>query len=227
MTKKTLNEFWIGLIATIAVGALMGAVIYYALVVERYTAVTEDTVEFETIEDEEVEVVVTSKIEATPTPSTTVVESVKKEVAIFDIALEEELQLHILNECEKYGIDPAVVTAMAYMESRYQANAVGDKGNSLGLLQIQPRWNEARMEKLGCTDLLDPYQNVTVAVDILAEMLEHYNGNIEKAVTAYNMGMTGAYNNCFSKGVNASQYTQKVLLKAGELRTAAYTITIE
>lgn len=226
MTKKRHNEFWIALVMTIAVGALMGSLFYYALVIERYTEISEDTVQFET-NDVDVEVVVTSKIEATPTPSTTVVETVKREVAIFDVALEEELQLHILSECEKYGIDPAVITAMAYMESRYQADAVGDKGNSLGLLQIQPRWNEARMERLGCTDLFDPYQNVTVAVDILAEMLEHYNGNIEKAVTAYNMGMTGAYNNCFSKGVNASQYTQKVLVKAGELRMAAYTIEIE
>lgn len=154
-------------------------------------------------------------------------EESKVEFMAFDVPLEDELQLHILNECEKYGIDPAIITAMAFKESRYQASAIGDNGNSIGLMQIQQRYQAERMEKLGCTDLLDPYENVTVAVDILAEMLNHYDGNIEMAITAYNMGMSGAYKNCFSKGVYSSKYCAAVMEKAEELRMGAFGVVIE
>jgi formylmethanofuran dehydrogenase subunit E len=44
------------------------------------------------------------------------------------------------------------------------------------------------MDKLGATDLFDPYQCVTVAVDYLSELLDIYDGDIEKALTAYNQG---------------------------------------
>ena len=154
-------------------------------------------------------------------------EESKIEFMAFDVPLEDELQLHILTECEKYGIDPAIITAMAFKESRYQADAIGDNGKSFGLLQIQQRYQEERMAKLGCSDLLDPYENVTVAVDILAEMLNHYDGNIEMAITAYNMGMTGAYKNCFSKGVYSSKYCNAVMEKAEELRMGAFGVVIE
>lgn len=106
----------------------------------------------------------------------------------FDVPLSEELQDHIMNLCEEYGIDPAVVIAMIEKESCYTVTAIGDSGNSFGLMQIQPRWHSGRMEKLGCTDLLDPFQNVTVGIDYLAEMLDWYGGEIAAALTAYNAG---------------------------------------
>ena len=108
-------------------------------------------------------------------------------VILYDVPLEEELQLHIISEAEAHGIDPAIIIAMAFRESTYRANAIGDGGNSLGLLQIQPRWHSGRMERLGCPNLLDPYQNVTVGVDYLCELLNRY-GDIGKALTAYNRG---------------------------------------
>ena len=109
-------------------------------------------------------------------------------VALYDVPLDEELQLHIISEAEAHGIDPAIIFAMAWKESTYRANAMGDGGNSYGLLQIQKKWHKKRMEKLGCTDLLDPYQNVTVGVDYLAEQIKRYGGDLAKGLTAYNRG---------------------------------------
>ena len=74
------------------------------------------------------------------------------------------------------------------------------------------------MARLGCFDLLDPEQNVTVAVDLLAELLEKYEGNIEMALTAYNMGCSGAYKNCFQYGKYSSSYSEAVLAYAEELK---------
>lgn len=109
-------------------------------------------------------------------------------VALYDVPLDAELQLHIIEQAEAHGIDPAIIMAMAYRESGFNAEAIGDGGDSYGLLQIQPRWHYARMERLGCTDLLDPFQNVTVAVDYLAEQIDRYDGDVAKALVAYNQG---------------------------------------
>lgn len=130
-------------------------------------------------------------------------------VKLYDVPLAAELQNHIAVTCEEHHIDPAVVVAMIWQESRYNADAVGDSGNSLGLMQIQPRWHSGRMEKLGCPDLFDPFQNVTVGVDYLAEQLDRYDGDLAAAVTAYNRGHYAG---------TVTGYAKSVLAKADELR---------
>lgn len=112
----------------------------------------------------------------------------QKTVVLYDVPLAADLQIHIIETCEEHHIDPAIVMAMAYRESGFNAEAIGDGGDSYGLLQIQPRWHYGRMERLGCTDLIDPFQNVTVAVDYLAEQIDRYDGDVAKALVAYNQG---------------------------------------
>ena len=111
-----------------------------------------------------------------------------EEPVLYAVPLDAELQLHIIQTCEEHHIDPAIVLAMIWKESRYNPEAVGDGGNSLGLMQIQPYWHSARCERLGCDDLLDPYQNVVVGIDYLAESIERYDGDVAKALVAYNQG---------------------------------------
>ena len=107
---------------------------------------------------------------------------------LYDVPLDADLQKHIVETCEAHHIDPTIVLAMIYRESSYNAEAIGDGGDSYGLMQIQPRWHYERMERLGCTDLLNPYQNVTVGVEIFADQLARYDGDIAKALVAYNQG---------------------------------------
>lgn len=130
-------------------------------------------------------------------------------VILYDVPLSEDLQLHIIGLCEEYHIDPAIILAMCFRESSYNPSAIGDSGNSLGLMQIQPRWNQERMQELGCMDLLDPYQNVTVGVDILAWQLDRYDGDLAKALVAYNQGHFNG---------TVTQYAKEVLAKAEEIK---------
>lgn len=111
-----------------------------------------------------------------------------EELALYAVPLDMELQLHIIQTCEEYHIDPAIVMAMIWRESGFRADAVGDNGNAFGLMQIWPYWHGGRMERLGCTDLLDPYQNVVVGIDYLAENTRRYDGDVAKALVAYNQG---------------------------------------
>jgi hypothetical protein len=115
-------------------------------------------------------------------------EEIQEAPKFFDVPLSEELQIHIFEECEKHNIAPAIVIAMIERESSFREKVVGDNGDSLGLMQIQTKWHKERMEKLGCTDLLNPHENIMVGIDFLAELLERYEGDVTKALTAYNSG---------------------------------------
>ena len=131
----------------------------------------------------------------------------------YDVPLDMELQAHIINECGAYEIDPAIVFAMIERESSFRADAVGDNGKSFGLMQIQRRWHEDRIERLGVWDLLDPFQNTVVGIDYLAWQLDRYDGDMAKALTAYNMG--------HFKGT-VTNYAKGVLERSEEIRTEDY-----
>lgn len=144
----------------------------------------------------------------------------------FDVPLEEELQDYIFDICEEYGVDPELIVSMIFHESNFDSAVIGenDSGYSYGLMQIMPRWNYERMERLGCLDLLNPYQNVRVGVDLLAEYIQKGYG-IEWALMAYNGGPSYA-NRKAAEGVVSSYATRimddaKTLCRASEsLRTA-------
>lgn len=130
-----------------------------------------------------------------------------------DIPLSEDLQNYIVETSYNYGIDPAIIMAMIDRESDFITHQIGDGGNSYGLMQIQPRWHQERMNRLGVTDLLDPYQNVLVGIDYLAEMLDTGNG-IEWALMAYNGGQ--AYANRLHTTGQVSTYAVGVLEGSAE-----------
>lgn len=128
--------------------------------------------------------------------------------------LSEELQDHIFTESEKYGISPAVVIAMIERESKCDQYAMGDDGRAFGLMQIQPKWHLKRMIDLGCTDLLNPIENITVGINILGELQEQ-NANIYWVLMAYNSGAGNANKNIQSG--NISNYATSVMARAYEL----------
>ena len=106
----------------------------------------------------------------------------------YDVPLDHDLQDHIFDLCEMYDVDPAIIIAMIEKESNYQADAIGDGGASKGLMQIQTKWHQGRMDELGVTDLLDPYQNVHVGIDLFAEVMEMGGNSTSWALMAYNGG---------------------------------------
>lgn len=113
------------------------------------------------------------------------------EHVLYDIPLDDELQDYIIETSEERGVDPAIIIAMIERESQFDIDVIGDRGKAFGLMQIHPRWHSDRMEKLGVTDLLDPYQNVTVGIDIMAELLDR-GESVEWALMAYNGGYAHA-----------------------------------
>lgn len=173
--------------------------------------ITFEPTTFATTEETTEVVTEPTETEPTDTEATEPTETLPP-ITLYDVPLSEELQTHIIETATVYGIDPAIIFAIAYKESKYDPYAVGDSGGSLGLLQVQPYWHSERMERLGCPNLLDPFQNVTVAVDYLVEMLTWY-GTIDKALVAYNRG---------SYEGTITEYAYSVMSIADEVRSTKY-----
>lgn len=136
----------------------------------------------------------------------------------YDVPLSYEIQDYIIHLCEEHHIDPAVVVAMIKRESGFNAWAVGDGGDSEGLMQIQRKWHQARMDKLSCHNLFDPMQNVKVGIDLLAELIDVYDGDVAKALTAYNRGYCNGY---------ISEYATVVLATSEYLKEGMITVIYE
>ena len=105
-----------------------------------------------------------------------------------NIPLSARFQKYIDGKCKSYGISTNVVMGCIRTESNFQTQIMGDNGKAYGLMQVQKQWHRARMKKVGATNLLDPYDNVAVGIDYLAELYKIYNGNWHKALMAYNGG---------------------------------------
>lgn len=151
----------------------------------------------------------TEVVEPTPEPTPA--------VYIYDVPLDADLQFHIIRLCDDYHIDPAIVMAMIERESRFKPGAVGDGGESFGLMQINLKYHRERMEKLGVSDLLDPHQNVMVGIDYLAELVLRHE-DIEVSLMAYNAGEGGANRYWWRHGIYSNAYSSGVLERSRTFR---------
>lgn len=100
---------------------------------------------------------------------------------------------HII--AEKYGIEPSLIIAIAKKESRFNPNVNGS--GAIGLMQIIPSCHGDRISRLGVTDIWDPYSNLLIGADLIAELISKYK-DPGLALMCYNQGEGTAlykYNN--------------------------------
>lgn len=82
----------------------------------------------------------------------------------------------------RFDLSPSLLEAVVWQESRWRENAVSPVG-ARGLAQLMP--GTARY--LG-VDAGDPFQNLEGGARYLREQLDRFDGDIEKALAAYNAG---------------------------------------
>ena len=156
--------------------------------------------------------VVVYQEEGQPVPDDNIVEAeLEPEIDIYPVNLDADLQRYIIETCEEYTINPSIIIAMCFYESSFNADAIGDNGAGMGLMGINPKWCWPEMEKLNCPDMRDPYQNVTVGIDIFAQKLAKYDGNPEMALMSYNAGDAGAHRLWFNKGIYSTAYSINIM----------------
>ena len=125
----------------------------------------------------------------------------------------------ISSASEKYGVEQAIVYSMINIESRFNKNAVSNKG-AVGLMQLMPSTAEmvAKQIELQEFDLKNPKDNIEIGVAYLSSLLKRFE-NLETALCAYNAGPTNVAN-----WLNDKSYSQdgKTLTKIPFKETRNY-----
>ena len=80
------------------------------------------------------------------------------------------------------NLSPTLLSALVWQESRWNAQAVSPKG-AMGLAQLMP----ATARTLGVNPA-DPIANLNGGARYLRMLLDQFDGNVEKALAAYNAG---------------------------------------
>ena len=99
----------------------------------------------------------------------------------------------IRGHARNYDLEPALIAAVIYQESKFEADARSEAG-ALGLMQLQPETARGIAVRTGGTgfrvdDLFDPEINVRYGSWYLRHLLQKYDDE-RLALAAYNAGQT-------------------------------------
>jgi len=97
----------------------------------------------------------------------------------------------VRGHARNYRLDPALLEAVIYQESRFRPGARSDSG-AIGLMQLLPATAQGIAARTGGSrfrveDLYDPELNVRYGAWYLRHLLDKY-GDVETALAAYNAG---------------------------------------
>lgn len=84
---------------------------------------------------------------------------------------------------DRHQVDADLITSVIQAESGFNPRARSPKG-AQGLMQLMP----ATASKLGVKDAYEPRDNIEAGTRYLRQLLEQYNGDLVKALAAYNAG---------------------------------------
>jgi soluble lytic murein transglycosylase len=103
----------------------------------------------------------------------------------------------VLGHAAHYDLDPALLAAVIYQESRFQADARSSSG-AIGLMQLMPETAQGIADHTGgsrfkLSDLDDPEINVRYGAWYLSHLMKKY-GSEKLALAAYNAGQRNVDN---------------------------------
>ncbi len=127
----------------------------------------------------------------------------------YDVPLDDYIQDELFALCEEYDLPVALVLAVIEVESGFDADAISAT-DDYGLMQINSSNFEWLAEELGIVDFLEPSQNLRSGCYILYQAMQLADGETDKALMVYNMGLSAA-SEAWELGVTGTSYTRKVL----------------
>lgn len=132
---------------------------------------------------------------------------------LLNLTYQDRYEAYVKDIAPKYELRVELVEALIETESHWDDETLSKSG-AVGLMQIVPKWHEARMDRLLIEDIAEPYSNIMCGCDYLAELIDRY-GNEAEALMVYNMGGKGA--ELYESG-NVSKYASHILARANELK---------
>ena len=137
-----------------------------------------------------------------------------------------EYEQIVAGHARNYRLEPALLAAVIYQESKFDPDARSRSG-AIGLMQLTPatargialRTGGSRFE---LSDLYDPELNIRYGSWYLRHLLDRYDGDLRKALAAYNGGQGNV-----DRGIVFDEtrvYVRKVLEIRDIYRTAYPTL---
>jgi len=96
---------------------------------------------------------------------------------------DKELDLIIFRTGRDIGVDPRLLHAVIWQESKYKNAAVSHAG-AQGLMQLMP----ATAARFKCDDRSDAKANIEAGTKYLRWLLKRFNGDVTLALAGYNAG---------------------------------------
>ncbi len=127
-----------------------------------------------------------------------------------DTWISNEFLPYIYTISNRYHICSEMVMAIIEHESSGQADATN--GGCKGLMQINEKYHTERMKRLGVTDIYDPYGNILVGCDYLAELFAEYE-DMSVVLMKYN----GTYDALTRTYENRTEYAKNIMTRTMEL----------
>ncbi len=93
------------------------------------------------------------------------------------------IQRSIQEAAQRYGVDPVLLDALAWQESRYNPSVRSSAG-AFGVMQLMP----GTARELGVSDPHDVQQNIAAGAAYLRQQLIRFDNNVPLALAAYNAG---------------------------------------
>lgn len=117
----------------------------------------------------------------------------------------------MLDLCDEYKVDPALVLAVIEVESDFNPNAVS-KTKDVGYMQVHtPDYDYYELGVGRQLNLLCPADNLEAGIFELADLQARYGEeNTEKIAIAYNCGRYAA-DRMFRQGIKSTRYSRAVL----------------
>lgn len=112
---------------------------------------------------------------------------------------------------EEYNVCPELLMAIIERESSGKSDA--NNCGCIGLMQIYEKYHKDRMNRLGVSDLKDPYGNILVGTDYLMELADKYE-DVGLVLMKYN-GDSKA--NTYWEAGELSEYAAGILERSAEL----------
>lgn len=104
-----------------------------------------------------------------------------------------------------YGLDADLIRRVIRTESNFNPNSRSPKG-AMGLMQLMPE----TARELGVKDPYNPVDNVMAGTRYLRGLIDRYQGDLPRALAAYNWGMGNVEKNPGRLPSETRQYVSKI-----------------
>jgi soluble lytic murein transglycosylase len=140
---------------------------------------------------------------------------------------QREIARSIIEVSRHYDLEPELILAMIFTESRFDVYAESEAG-AIGLMQLRPATamavaDELELEWKGQRLLTDPQINILLGTSYLHSLLQRYNGHgLEYALAAYNVGPSKFDRLLQERGRPPARYARQVQKMTEDLRASYF-----